>query len=106
MRTKLIIYGGAAMLLLIVSVVISLSIGSAVLPLRTVWGILVHQLPWMSDASKHWDPSDIAIVTQLRLSRVVLAVLVGACLALAGAGFQGVLRNPLADPFTLGVASG
>ncbi|MBW7460408.1 iron ABC transporter permease, partial [Paenibacillus sepulcri] len=49
---------------------------------------------------------DIAIVTQLRLSRVLLAVMVGACLSLAGAGFQGVLRNPLADPFTLGVASG
>jgi iron complex transport system permease protein len=60
----------------------------------------------MDDPSTIWDAGDIAIVTQLRLSRVLLAVLVGACLSLAGAGFQGVLRNPLADPFTLGVASG
>ncbi|GIP38785.1 corrinoid ABC transporter permease [Paenibacillus sp. J31TS4] len=42
----------------------------------------------------------------VRMSRVVLAMVVGAALALAGAGFQAVLRNPLADPYTLGVASG
>ena len=94
------------MLLLLASMVVSLSIGSAGLALKDVWGILLHQLPWMPDAGTKWDAADIAIVTQLRLSRVVLGVLVGACLALAGAGFQGVLRNPLADPFTLGVASG
>ncbi|WP_274651462.1 FecCD family ABC transporter permease [Paenibacillus humicola] len=106
MKRKLYLYGGAALLLLGVSIVVCLSIGSAGLPLRDVWGILVHQLPWMSDPAAHWDAGDIAIVTQLRLSRVLLAVLAGACLSLAGAGFQGVLRNPLADPFTLGVASG
>ncbi|AZN40939.1 FecCD family ABC transporter permease [Paenibacillus albus] len=106
MRAKLAIYGGAAMLLLAVSIVVSLSIGSSGLPLADVWGILIHQLPWMSDPSTHWDASEIAIVTQLRLSRILLSVFVGACLALAGSGFQGVLRNPLADPFTLGVASG
>ncbi|WP_308639328.1 FecCD family ABC transporter permease [Paenibacillus silvisoli] len=106
MRRKLFMYGGAALLLLVVSVVVSLSIGSSRMPLPDVWGILLHQLPWMSAASEHWDAADIAIVTQLRLSRVVLAMLVGAALALAGAGFQGVLRNPLADPFTLGVATG
>lgn len=94
------------MLLLVASIVVSMSIGSAGLPLRDVWGILVHQLPWMGGAEGKWDAGDIAIVTQLRLSRVLLAVMVGACLSLAGAGFQGVLRNPLADPFTLGVASG
>ena len=94
------------MLLLLASIVVSLSIGSSGLPLSDVWGILVHQLPWMDGGAGKWDASSIAIVTQLRLSRVLLALLVGACLSLAGAGFQGVLRNPLADPFTLGVASG
>ncbi|WP_258881310.1 iron ABC transporter permease [Paenibacillus sp. sptzw28] len=103
---KLYVFGGAAMLLLVASAVVSMSIGSAGLPLRDVWGILIHQLPWMDGGKGQWDDGDIAIVTQLRLSRVLLAVLVGACLSLAGAGFQGVLRNPLADPFTLGVASG
>ncbi|GMK48231.1 corrinoid ABC transporter permease [Paenibacillus glycanilyticus] len=94
------------MLLLAVSIVLSLSIGSSMLPFADVWGILWHQLPWTDDAGTHWSTGEIAIVTQVRLSRVLLGVLVGACLGLAGAGFQGVLRNPLADPYTLGVSSG
>ncbi|MHA7963155.1 FecCD family ABC transporter permease [Paenibacillus sp. CAU 1782] len=94
------------MLLLAVSVVASLSIGSAGISFADVWGILIHQLPWLADQDHGWSQGEVAVVTQVRLSRVLLAVLVGACLALAGAGFQGVLRNPLADPYTLGVASG
>ncbi len=46
------------------------------------------------------------IVLRVRLPRVLLAVLVGACLAVAGALFQALLRNPLADPFVLGVSGG
>ena len=46
------------------------------------------------------------IVMSIRLPRVLLAGLVGASLAIAGAAFQGLLRNPLADPYTLGVSSG
>ncbi|MGO4185515.1 iron ABC transporter [Paenibacillus sp. FSL A5-0031] len=106
MTYKLVWYGGAAMLLLAVSIVVSLSIGSAGISIRDVWGILLHQLPWLADNSVPYTPAEIAIVTQVRLSRILLAVLVGACLALAGTGFQGVLRNPLADPYTLGVSSG
>lgn len=99
-------YGGAALLLLAVSITASLSLGSAGLSFADVWGILLHQLPWMDGAEGSWTRGEIVIVTEVRLSRVLLAVLTGACLALAGTGFQGVLRNPLADPYTLGVASG
>ena len=49
---------------------------------------------------------EIAIITELRLPRVVLGLLVGAMLALAGGCYQGVFRNPLADPYLLGVAAG
>ena len=49
---------------------------------------------------------EAAIVTELRLPRVVLGLLVGAMLALAGGCYQGVFRNPLADPYLLGVAAG
>lgn len=92
------------MLLLVVSIVLSVSLGSARLPLSEVWGILIHQLPFMPEGK--FAQSSLLIVTEVRLSRVLLAVVVGAALALAGAAFQGVLRNPLADPYTLGVASG
>lgn len=50
-------------------------------------------------------PDDV-IIWQLRLPRVLLAALVGAALALAGVAYQGVFRNPLAEPYLLGVASG
>lgn len=50
--------------------------------------------------------SDVAVIWQLRLPRLVLGALVGAMLALAGASYQGVFHNPLADPYLLGVASG
>ncbi|HXF57343.1 MAG TPA: iron ABC transporter permease [Actinomycetota bacterium] len=49
---------------------------------------------------------EAAILWELRIPRVVLAGLVGAMLALAGAAYQGVFRNPLADPYLLGVAAG
>lgn len=53
-------------------------------------------------------PVDLAetIVVQIRLPRVLAAAVVGAALALAGAALQGVFRNPLADPYLLGAASG
>lgn len=52
------------------------------------------------------DPATDAIIWQIRLPRVVLSALVGAALAGAGVVFQGLLRNPLADPYILGVSSG
>ncbi len=47
-----------------------------------------------------------AIVRNIRLPRIALGLLVGAALSTAGASYQGVFRNPLADPFLLGVAAG
>ena len=52
------------------------------------------------------SPTEEAILWQIRVPRVILAALVGAMLALAGATYQGVFRNPLADPYLLGVAAG
>lgn len=100
-------WGGAGFILLLLSVVVSVSMGAAQLPIAHVWGILWHQLPIVGQwAVVDWPESSEQIIVDVRLPRVTLAILVGACLSLAGAGFQGVLRNPLADPYTLGVASG
>ncbi len=57
----------------------------------------------------HWDaiPSEYrSIVFDVRLPRILLGILVGASLSTAGSGFQALLRNPLADPYVLGVSSG
>jgi iron complex transport system permease protein len=56
--------------------------------------------------SSSLDPQQVAIVEQIRLPRVVLGLLVGSTLSLCGASYQGVFRNPLADPYLLGAAAG
>ncbi len=52
------------------------------------------------------DPTWKVVVFDIRLSRIVLSALVGMSLSIAGTAFQGILRNPLADPFTIGVSTG
>jgi iron complex transport system permease protein len=54
----------------------------------------------------NWPQSSEQIINKVRIPRMLLGILVGAVLSIAGAGFQGVLRNPLADPYSLGVSSG
>ena len=53
-----------------------------------------------------WDPSEDAIIWLIRLPRVLLAVVVGAGLAIAGVALQAMVRNVLAEPYLLGVTSG
>ena len=66
---------------------------------------LVDRLP-LANVSSGFSEQEAAILWQLRMPRVVLGGLVGAMLAISGAAYQGVFRNPLADPFLLGVAAG
>jgi iron complex transport system permease protein len=65
----------------------------------------VLQALWHGASGERLSASE-TIVWQIRLPRVLLAALVGASLALAGVAYQGLFRNPLADPYLLGVASG
>jgi iron complex transport system permease protein len=57
-------------------------------------------------ADPNLDPTWKVVVFNIRLSRICLSLLVGMALAVAGTVFQGILRNPLADPFTIGVSTG
>lgn len=66
---------------------------------------LVDRLPWVA-VDSGLDAREQAILFELRLPRVVLGALVGAVLAVSGGAYQGVFRNPLADPYLLGVAAG
>jgi iron complex transport system permease protein len=66
---------------------------------------LVDGLP-LANVSSGFSEQEAAILWQLRMPRVVLGGLVGSMLAISWAAYQGVFRNPLADPFLLGVAAG
>lgn len=66
---------------------------------------LIDRLP-LVDVSSGLGEREGAILWQLRVPRVLLGGLVGAMLAMAGAAYQGAFRNPLADPYLLGVAAG
>ena len=79
-------------------------VGADSLSAGTVLRVLMGHLPLLH--APDVAQSDAAIVWQIRFPRVVLAGLVGAMLALAGAAYQGVFANPLADPYLLGAASG
>jgi iron complex transport system permease protein len=90
-------------------VLVAALVGAAVGPAGPAWWrvplALLDRLPFVSIDSgvtaAQWN-----IVWQIRAPRVVLAALVGAMLSLAGASYQGVFRNPLVDPYLLGVAAG
>ena len=92
-------------LILIGSMLITLSIGSVQVPIGLTFKILLDQIPWVF-INPDWTVTQEAIIVGLRLPRVFLAVIVGGMLATAGVAFQGVLRNPLADPYILGISSG
>ncbi|ADC51068.1 MULTISPECIES: FecCD family ABC transporter permease [Alkalihalophilus] len=85
--------------------IISIGKGSVELPFSTVI-LIVLQEGLHIPLNAALDPMHVNIVMEIRLPRTLLAMMVGACLAVAGAAFQGFLKNPLADPYTLGVSSG
>ena len=91
--------------LLAVVAAVALTRGAAAIPPGTALGLLLERLPFVDlgiSAPERWE----RIVIEVRLPRVLAAAAVGGGLAFSGAAYQGVFRNPLADPFLLGVAAG
>ncbi|MFA9558476.1 FecCD family ABC transporter permease [Evansella sp. AB-rgal1] len=84
---------------------LGLLVSSVSVPIPTIFHIILNNsinIGWLEDIPANVE----SIIWNIRLPRVLLAFFVGASLALAGAAFQGLLRNPLADPYTIGVSSG
>jgi len=94
---------GMLLLILFVTVVIALKLGAVQVSLYGLGRDLIRVLLRQSSGLS----TDYGmIVVDIRLPRILLAIVVGASLSVAGASFQALLRNPLADPFVLGVSSG
>jgi len=91
--------------LLVVVAALATTIGSVKIPLLTTCQVLVSKLPLLH-ITPFWPSGVEIIILEIRLPRVILAGLVGAALGTAGATYQGLFRNPLADPYLIGVAQG
>ncbi len=92
-------------LALLFMVGVSISLGAVRIPLSETWSILLHHFLNLN-YSATWSEKEAAIILKIRLPRALSAIMVGAALSLAGAVLQALLRNPLADPFVLGISSG
>jgi ABC-type Fe3+-siderophore transport system permease subunit len=91
--------------MLCVVILLAVSFGSVPIPIGTIMQILLNGTGLFHFA-RQWDTTAEVIVLQVRMPVVIGAALVGCALAVAGVLFQGMLRNPLADPFLIGSSSG
>lgn len=103
--SRLTLWVVSSAVVLLVSCVLGLMIGPAGPQWWRIPLELLDRIPFVNVDSGIAD-RDWTIVWQIRAPRVVLAAIVGATLSLSGASFQGVFRNPLVDPYLLGVAAG
>jgi iron complex transport system permease protein len=90
---------------LLAAILVGLALGPASIPLDATARVLLSHLPGVdldADVPATWR----TIIWDVRLPRVLLAGLAGATLAMSGATYQGVFRNPLAEPYLIGVATG
>lgn len=100
-------------ILLLCVVVVATAIGPANISVDKVALIIisdiVSKIPYLSDQvhiTKTWTDGEAGIIMLVRLPRVILGLLVGATLAVAGVASQAIFKNPMADPYILGVSSG
>ena len=89
--------------LLIAACLVSMTLGPVNIPLKHVAGIVLA--PTGLDIAPYTVTEEL-VVKQLRLPRIIVAVLVGMALGVAGATMQGLFRNPMADPGIIGVSAG
>jgi len=96
------------LILLILMVIVASSIGAAKIGLKDTSLILASFIPGINHFidTARLDLRDIVIISQIRIPRIFLSIFVGIALASAGVIFQGLFRNPMADPFVIGVSAG
>jgi cobalamin transport system permease protein len=91
--------------LLLVAVVLSVAAGPVFIPPGTLLRIMADHLPGIT-LTVDWPQTFATILYQVRLPHAALVLLTGAALGGSGAAYQGLFRNPLADPYLIGVATG
>src|SRR2546421_422104 len=100
---RLFVQCGILALVLLVVVAVALKLGAVPVSL---YGLSRDLLQLVLGHTRALSSDYNMIVVEIRLPRILLSIVVGASLAVAGTSFQALLRNPLADPYVLGVSSG
>ena len=103
------IYMGAILILivlLIVSIMIAVTIGSADISIHEVYKVIGYKLFNISAFSEYASGPVHDVIWLIRLPRVILAVAIGMGLAVSGVIMQAIVKNPIADPYVLGISSG
>jgi len=93
---------------LMLTIVLSLNVGFAKIPFSTVLKIIAKRTPFLGNLIDYSNVSHVeeTIIIQIRMPRILAGALVGAALAAAGIVYQGIFKNPMADPYVLGVSAG
>jgi iron complex transport system permease protein len=90
-------------LILLVTILFSLSIGRYYVAIKDIIKIFINQIIPIKES---WEINDATVILNIRSPRIILAVMIGACLSVAGISYQGVFQNPIASPDLLGATSG
>ena len=98
--------GGILLVLLVLFCIIAANLGEAKITISQTARVIAGKVLDFPDLYADLSMGYVAIIWDIRLPRILSAVFVGAGLAVAGAVFQALLMNPLADPYTLGVSTG
>lgn len=98
--------GGVLIVFMVAAIILSIHSGRADIGIVTIVKIMLGKAASQGALLANLKPSSVAIVWDIRLPRILIAVLVGSGLAVSGAVFQALLLNPLADSYTIGVSTG
>ncbi len=86
---------------------LSVAVGQMQISLSNTWKIIIKNIPFLGDfINNGFSNVEEVIIMSVRLPRAIAAVIVGVALAVAGVVLQGLFRNPMADPYLLGISSG
>ncbi len=104
-RRRVVVRLSVGAVAVVVIAVLAAAVGAVQIPLDTTVSIAIDRLPGVS-VDGDWPANWETILWKLRFPRIVMAGIVGGVLAVSGSAYQGLFRNPLADPYLVGVASG
>lgn len=85
---------------------LGINLGDMKISLKEVWQVIIGKLMNNSDMLAEVKKNTAAVVWEIRIPRIICSIFAGAGLGIAGVIFQGILQNPLADPYTLGISTG